>query len=69
MNKNSQNKYHKNQTHERPASGYYGMGQYKIGRRHKKNKGQECRIKGKLLRERKLEKWKVGMTNMNEAKH
>jgi hypothetical protein len=45
------------------------MGQYKIGRRHKKNKGQECRIKGKLLRERKLEKWKVGMTNMNEAKH
>jgi hypothetical protein len=49
MNKNSLNKYHKNQTDERPASGYYGMGQYKIGRRHKNNKAQECRIKGKLL--------------------
>jgi hypothetical protein len=35
------------------------MGQYKIGRRHKR----------KIARERKLEKWKVGMTNMNEAKH
>jgi hypothetical protein len=33
------------------------MGQYKIGRRHKKNKGQECRIKEKL---REKESWRSG---------
>jgi hypothetical protein len=33
------------------------MGQYKIGRRHKNNKGQERRIKGKLLEK---ESWRSG---------
>jgi hypothetical protein len=35
----------------------------------RKKQGTRVQNKRKIVRERKFEKWKVGVTNMNEAKH